>query len=92
MKDVAQTEPVRLALVDVVAVRSPLDRFRCEPYRAVLTAQSCVDRQGVAAVQMKQLSSRTRGSSAREANAKRADYFLCRECPVGAEIRRGLSN
>ena len=45
------TPVVRLDVIQPSEVRAPLDRFRCEPYSATLTARSCVERQRTVGVQ-----------------------------------------
>lgn len=76
---------VRLDVLQPSTVRSPLDRFRCEPYNATLTARSCVDRQAAAAVQSRD------GRSLRP-QAKLGDYVLCRECSIGAAVRKAVAS
>lgn len=53
-------------------VASPDDRFRCEPYKSVLTVRACLSRQDVAAL---------------PANERREDYTYCPGCEIGATVR-----
>jgi hypothetical protein len=72
------------------AVSGPLDRFRCEPYRATLTARSCIARQDAAAEQSRQ---RDKGGSGRafRQGSLLADYSKCPDCPIGPTIRARVS-
>lgn len=74
--------------VDAAAVRTPTDRFRCEPYSAVLFARECVRRQEAAAMMGPRVG---RGSEAMKLH-RMGDYYHCRACPVGDSIRKRLSS
>ena len=66
--------------VPIELVRRPLDRFRCDPYHAVITAQTCLMRQERCA----------RGTNAEllRRGHEGGDYARCTpECPLGAKIR-----
>lgn len=71
-------------ILPVEKLTSGRDFMRCPPYRAVLSAQTCVARQDVVAVQSgqdtrKPLSDRLNG-----------DYRHCRDCPIGRAVRDRL--
>lgn len=53
-------------------VSSPDDRFRCAPYKSVLTVRACLSRQEIA-----QLPS----------DERREDYVYCAGCSLGATVR-----
>lgn len=70
--------------VPIELVRRPLDRFRCDPYHAVITAQTCLMRQERCA----------RGTNAEllRRGHEGGDYARCTpECPLGAKIRENVS-
>lgn len=86
-----QTEPVRLRVVRPEQVEHATDAFRCEPYSAVLSAATCVRRQDAAQLAVAQRGAGSpKGAAARE-HLKRGDYGLCRECGVGADVRRRVA-
>ena len=60
-------------VVPVSALTSRADRMRCSPYRAVIAAGTCADRQGERA--------KNRG-----AKTTRAQYECCLNCTLGAEL------
>ena len=60
-------------VVPVSALTDRTDRFRCAPYRAVLTAGTCADRQAAR--------ERNRGNG-----TTRPQYDSCRGCAIGAEL------
>lgn len=60
-------------VVPVSALTSRTDRMRCAPYRAVLTAGTCADRQAAR--------ERNRGNG-----TTRPQYEACRGCTLGAEL------
>lgn len=66
-------------------VRLPGDRFACVPYNATFSGATCVSRQEAAREQLNQ-----RGKP----NGTRifGDYYRCRDCPVGASIRKRLAS
>mgnify|MGYP000635549608 CR=1 FL=1 len=69
------------------AVRTESDRFHCAPYKAVLSARSCVSRQGAAGAR--------RDSSAGGGWSKEkrwGDYALCRDCAVGPQIAKAITS
>jgi hypothetical protein len=72
-------------------VKAPLDRFRCGPYNATLTARSCIDRQKAAAEQDRQREGKVSGRNYRTGQLL-ADYVHCRDCPVGPAIRARLKS
>lgn len=75
--------------VDPSQVRAGTDRFRCVPFNAVIFARACVDRQNAAGVQDGQRGT-VGGHYRRE--TKLGDYFACRECAVGAAIRKAVTS
>ena len=60
-------------VVPVAALTSRTDRMRCAPYRAVLTAGTCADRQAARTL------NRGTGST-------RPEFNSCRGCALGAEL------
>lgn len=72
------------------AVRAPLDRFRCVPYSAVITAATCVARQKAAGIQEGQVGSPI-GMRWRS-EGKIGDYGGCRRCDVGPRIRKAVAS
>jgi len=74
----------RVEILPVERLTSGRDFMRCPPYRAVLSAQTCVARQDAVAVQATQdvrkpLSDRLNG-----------DYRHCRDCAIGRAVRARL--
>ncbi len=60
-------------VVPVTALTDRADRFRCAPYRAILTAGTCADRQAARTL------NRGTGST-------RPEFNSCRGCALGAEL------
>lgn len=78
--------PVELPpVVPVEALRKRTDRFRCEPYRATISAHTCLARQSCAADQ--QTESRLQNSG-QVRNRLVGDYEKCLYCPVGDVVRQ----
>lgn len=61
-------------VVPVERLTQRTDRFRCAPYRAVLTAGTCADRQ----------SSRVNNHAPSKSSRER--YECCRGCALGAQV------
>jgi hypothetical protein len=95
-KRVAPPAPVVLPVLrDPVApdaVCDRLDRFKCVPYAAVLTASACVERQGRAKAQKSEAWGAGSGrlTSQRLAAKSTGHYEKCVGCPVGAGIAKRL--
>lgn len=80
--------PILAAAILAREVSAPTDRFRCEPYSAVLFARECVRRQDAAG----QMGPRKgRGTEATKLH-RIGDYFHCKDCAVGGSIRKRLSS
>jgi hypothetical protein len=71
-------------LLPVEALTRPKHRFRCEPYRATMTAEACVRRQDTAAEQVQE------EHSQQVKDRLLGDYEKCLRCPVGDQIRLQL--
>jgi hypothetical protein len=95
-KKVAPPAPVVLPVLrDAVApedVAESLDRFRCAPYAATLTATACVERQGRAKAQKSEAWGAGSGrlTSQRLSSKSTGHYEKCVGCPVGAAIAKRL--
>lgn len=57
--------------VPVEQVSSPDDRFRCTPYKSVLTARACLSRRDMAAL---------------PADQRKEDYVFCQGCTLGEAV------
>jgi len=85
------TQPVRLVEVPVPDLTSPEERFRCEPYAAVIRAQVCLTRQHQHGHQIA-LSGKNagkvvrHGASGRRPAVRRADFGFCRDCELGRRV------
>lgn len=66
------------------ALKGPLDRFRCVPYSATITARACVARQDAAARKAKPGRPGVPGMV--------GDYHECVGCPVGPLVRKAVSS
>lgn len=75
-------------VVPVDALRRRADRFRCEPYRATISAQTCLARQSRAADQ--QTESRLQNSG-QVRNRLVGDYEKCLYCGVGDVVRQRVA-
>lgn len=69
--------PLPGRLVEPEHVEQELDRFRCAPYSAVITARSCTRRRALALADQSKL---------HPVDRARGDYGLCSACPVGPVI------
>lgn len=77
----------RLEVVPVDQVRTPLDRFRCSPLNATLTARSCIERQRVARGEQ---ATSERTFSAGGGSSVRHGMYMCRECAVGRAVAKAV--
>lgn len=77
----------RLEALPVDQVRAPLDRFRCGPLNATLTARSCVERQRVARGEQ---ATSERSFSAGGGSSVRHGMYMCRDCEVGLAIAKAV--
>ena len=79
----------RLEPVAVDQVRVPLDRFRCSPLNATLTARSCIERQRVARGEQ---ATSERSFSAGGGTALRHGMYMCRDCGVGRAVAKAVAS
>ena len=85
------TQPVRLVVVPVDRLTSPDERFRCEPYSAVIRAAVCLTRQHQHGHQIA-LSGKNagkvvrHGASGRRPAVRSADHGICRDCEIGRRV------
>lgn len=63
--------------VPVSEIKHPTDMFRCEPYHCMMSAKTCVSRQGMLT------------KSTRE---RRGDYADCEGCQTGTHVRLRLKS
>lgn len=75
-------------VVPVDALRRRIDRFRCEPYRAVITAAACLRRQERAADQQTQAHLLNSGQVK---DRLVGDYEKCLYCSVGDRVREVIA-
>jgi len=90
-KKAAASVPKVFQLQTIAAddVKDPLDRFKCEPYSATITARTCVSRQLAAVKKAKQhgiVGARVRPE------AMWGNYDECLNCQVGKRIRKTLES
>lgn len=57
--------------VAIDQIAEPTDRFRCEPYKSVILARACADRQAM---------------SAKPRDQRTGDYVYCVGCPTGPRV------
>lgn len=70
----------RLVVLPADEITSPSDRFRCEPYKAILLASACVARQDAAVRQTQQDLRKPVGDRIS------GDYEKCLRCLLGARV------
>jgi hypothetical protein len=78
--------------VQVHLVRAPDDRFRCEPYAAVIFASKCVERQACARSQVARRGAGSARGAGLKTDAKHGDYSKCVGCADGAAIAKQLKS
>lgn len=70
-------DAVHLAVLQPETVARPEDRFRCEPYSAIIPARTCLARRGAEYVG---------GRSQHAAPERHAAFPVCAQCPLGLVI------
>lgn len=58
--------------VPIDQIKGPTDRFRCEPYRSVMSARACAERQAM---------------SEKPVDTRGGDYVFCVGCEDGARVK-----